>query len=59
MAEASKLILNGFELRTDCKTIKYPDRYMDERGKEFWKKLNLRIAEQVEIDELQKIHTAV
>ena len=58
MAEASKLVLNGFELRTDCKIIKYPDRYMDERGKEFWEKLNLKIDEQRELDELKQLQTA-
>jgi DNA polymerase I-like protein with 3'-5' exonuclease and polymerase domains len=37
MAEASRIILDGFELGTDVKTIKYPDRYMDKkRGLTMW-----------------------
>lgn len=33
MSEASKLVLDEFELRTDAKTFAYPDHYHDERGK--------------------------
>ena len=36
MAEASRLVLDGFELRTDVKVVKYPDRYMDKRGVTMW-----------------------
>ena len=36
MAEASRIVLGGFELRSDVKVIRYPDRYMDERGREMW-----------------------
>lgn len=37
MREASKIILNGFELESDVKIVKSPDRYMDEeRGLSFW-----------------------
>ena len=59
MADSSKLVLKGFELRTDCKVIKYPDRYMDERGKKFWEKLNLKFAEQVKLNKSEKLQTAV
>jgi DNA polymerase-1 len=31
MAEASRAVLDGFELGTDAKIIRYPDRYMDDR----------------------------
>jgi hypothetical protein len=38
MAEASELVLGGrLRLRTDTKTIKYPDRYSDKRGAEMWR----------------------
>jgi DNA polymerase I-like protein with 3'-5' exonuclease and polymerase domains len=37
MAEASATVLRGFELRTDVKLVKYPDRYIDERGAAMWK----------------------
>jgi hypothetical protein len=37
MAEASRIVLDGFELNSDVKIIRYPDRYMDDRGKRMWK----------------------
>jgi DNA polymerase-1 len=36
MAEASRVVLNGFEIRTDAEIIRYPDRYMDPRGQRMW-----------------------
>ena len=36
MAEASRIVLNGFELRTDVHVVRYPDRYMDPRGAVMW-----------------------
>jgi DNA polymerase I-like protein with 3'-5' exonuclease and polymerase domains len=36
MAEASRIVLNGFELGTDANIVRYPDRYMDERGAVMW-----------------------
>jgi DNA polymerase I len=39
MAEASRLVLDGFELRTDFepkKIVRWPDRYMDKRGVKMW-----------------------
>jgi DNA polymerase-1 len=36
MAEASKAVLDGFELHTDVHVVKYPDRYMDPRGAVMW-----------------------
>ena len=36
MAEASATILDGFRLRSDAKIVRWPDRYMDDRGREFW-----------------------
>jgi len=39
MAEASKLVLDGFELETDVTVVRYPDRYMDkDRGAVMWGK---------------------
>lgn len=37
MLEASGVVLDGFELGSDAKTVLYPDRYMDERGSRMWK----------------------
>jgi DNA polymerase-1 len=36
MAEASRAVLGGFEVQTDAKIIRYPDRYSDRRGKRMW-----------------------
>jgi DNA polymerase-1 len=37
MAQASKVVLDGFEVRTEADIIRYPDRYMDPRGEEMWR----------------------
>jgi DNA polymerase-1 len=36
MAEASAVVLDGFRLRSDAVIVRWPDRYMDGRGREFW-----------------------
>ncbi len=38
MAEASELVLDGFQLRTSVEQlVRYPDRFMDEkRGRQMW-----------------------
>jgi hypothetical protein len=36
MAEASRIILAGFELRTEATRVRYPDRFSDARGKAMW-----------------------
>jgi hypothetical protein len=39
MKEASREVLAGFELGSDSTVVRYPDRYMDERGKTMWDKV--------------------
>jgi DNA polymerase I len=39
MLEASRIILDGFELGSDVKEVRYPDRYMDKRGAVMWNKV--------------------
>jgi DNA polymerase I len=39
MREASRIVLNGFELGTDAHVVRYPDRYMDERGAAMWSRV--------------------
>ena len=36
MAEASQVVLGGFELRTEAHTVHYPNRYADPRGARMW-----------------------
>lgn len=40
MAEASAIVLAGFRLSSDAEVIRYPDRYMDERGTKMWQTVN-------------------
>jgi len=45
MGDASKVILNGFEVRTEAVTVNYPDRYMDEkRGRAMWDRVTALVA---------------
>jgi DNA polymerase I len=37
MARASRTVLAGFELRSEAKLFRYPDRYRDERGESMWR----------------------
>jgi hypothetical protein len=40
MREASRIVLNGFELDVEIKDpIRWPNRYMDKRGKVMWEKV--------------------
>ncbi len=36
MKEASRIVLDGFELNTDQEILCYPNRYMDKRGIKMW-----------------------
>jgi hypothetical protein len=47
MAEASRGVLNGFELRTDVSITRYPDRYADKRGAKDWETV-MRLLAQAE-----------
>jgi DNA polymerase I len=44
MAEASRIVLDGFELGTDAHLVKYPDRYADSRGAVMWNQVTGLIA---------------
>ena len=39
MVAASHVVLEAFELRSGATTIRYPDRFEDERGREMWSKV--------------------
>ena len=45
MQEASRIVLDGFELGSDVKIVRYPDRYMDKRGVVMWNKVMSLIGE--------------
>ena len=40
MAEASRVVLAGFELRTDATMIRYPDRYQDRAARVMWDRVS-------------------
>jgi DNA polymerase-1 len=37
MRAASRVVLSGFELTTECKIVIWPHRYMDPRGERMWR----------------------
>jgi hypothetical protein len=39
MAEASAAVLGGFVLESECKTVQWPARYSDPRGRTMWKRV--------------------
>lgn len=47
MTEASRVVLNGFELRSDARIVRHPDRLIDEKGLPMWERVmsTLAIAE--------------
>jgi hypothetical protein len=47
MREASRVVLDGFELGTDATVVRYPNRYMDERGAVMWQRV-MALLDQVE-----------
>ena len=47
MAQASMIVLSGFELRTEVESFQYPDRYQDHRGLEMWETV-WKIVEELE-----------
>jgi len=46
MADASRAVLSGFELRTDATLICHPERYQDLRGIVMWERVTRLIAAQ-------------
>jgi DNA polymerase-1 len=45
MRAASRIVLGGFELRTDAEITRYPERYNDPRGAVMWERVMRLIAE--------------
>jgi hypothetical protein len=47
MAEASRIVNNGFELGVDAKIVRHPERYMDERegSRTMWDRIWTHIAD--------------
>jgi hypothetical protein len=56
MREASQVVLNGFELGTDATVVRYPERYMDERGAVMWRRV-MALLDRAEADTLSASNT--
>jgi DNA polymerase I-like protein with 3'-5' exonuclease and polymerase domains len=39
MSKAGQTVTAGLDIRTDAEVIKFPNRYMDDRGKAMWEKV--------------------
>lgn len=39
MTKAGRAVTGGLDIRTDAEVVRWPGRYMDERGKEMWRKV--------------------
>jgi len=50
LAEASRIVLDGFELRSDIEIVRYPDRYVDEDGVEIWNEI-MKLLDDIETEE--------
>jgi hypothetical protein len=51
MREASRAVLNGFELRSDAHIYHHPNRFMDERGARMWQRVIETLSELQELKE--------
>jgi DNA polymerase I len=45
MAEASRVVLDGFEVRTEAKVTRYPHQFVDKRGAQMWRVVTQLIGE--------------
>ena len=59
MAEASEIILGGFRLRSDAKIVRWPDRYMDDRGRDFWGRLMALLPAESDSPQIRRRHRPI
>lgn len=57
MVKASRLILDGFELRSDANIVRFPDRYKDERGIKMWETITQLIQDSHQEPEQSNAHS--
>jgi hypothetical protein len=55
MAEASRVVLSGFELRSDAQVVRHPERYSDPRGVKMWDTVMELLAEVCEPAEVEEV----
>jgi hypothetical protein len=56
MREASRVVLHGFELFTDMKVIRFPDRFSSSKGESMWN-LVMRLLQEIEAEAAMKAVT--
>lgn len=54
-AEASRVVLAGFELRSEAKLVRYPDRYFDTRGRRMWEEV-IALVQKAEAARRETVH---
>jgi DNA polymerase-1 len=54
-AEASRVVLNGFELRSEARVVRWPDRYSDARGRRMWQE-TIGLVEKAEASRRETAH---
>ena len=57
MTEASRVVLSGFELRSDAKIVCHPDRYTDPRGERMWETVMGLMAELPQAELVESVET--
>src|SRR5262245_42742912 len=55
MAEASRIMLDGFEVRTEAKVTRYPERFTDKRGTRMWNVVTQLIKEAEAVEAGRKV----
>ena len=55
MAEASRIVLGGFEIRTDVHITRYPDRYMDDRGTVMWQRVMQLLTQAEDVQAMPRV----
>jgi hypothetical protein len=49
------VVLGGFELRSEAKIVRFPDRYFDPRGRRMWQE-TMRLVEKAEASQQEMAH---
>ena len=39
MTEAGRIVTGGLSVRTEAVVVRWPDRYMDKRGRDMWQRV--------------------
>ncbi len=59
MADASEIVLGGFRLRSDANIVRWPDRYVDGRGWDFWGRLMALLPAESDSPQIRRRHRPI